>query len=231
MIQIRKSEDRGRLKIDWLEARHTFSFGNYYDPKHNHFEHLRVLNEDKISAGGGFDTHPHENMEIFTFIISGELKHQDSMGNGAVIKAGDIQYMAAGSGVYHSEFNPSSNETCHLLQMWVIPNKKDVAPRYEQTRYSLEEKRGKFICFASDDGRNGSFKINRNATISVSYLTDKDICVYRLEGKAIWVQVARGSVVLNGQMLNQGDGASAKDCSEVVFEQAKEADLILFDFK
>jgi len=230
-MQIRKSEERGRLKIDWLDARHTFSFGNYYDPKHIHFEHLRVINEDRISAGGGFDTHPHENMEIFTFIMSGELKHKDSMGNGAVIKAGDIQYMAAGSGVYHSEFNSSPKETCHLLQIWVIPNKKNVEPRYEHARYSLEEKRGKFICFASNDGHDGSFKINQNVNISVCYLTAGDRCTHQLEGKSAWVQVAKGSVSFNEELLNQGDGASVKDCSELVFDNAEDAELILFDFK
>jgi len=212
MINIRKSNERGHADHGWLETRFTFSFADYYDPKHVQFRTLRVMNDDRVAGGGGFPTHPHRDMEIVTYVLEGALAHKDSMGNGSVIKPGDVQYMSAGTGVAHSEFNASQTETVHLYQIWMIPDKQGYAPAYDQKNFSDEEKRGKLRLVVSPDGREGSVEIRQDNLLYAAILGAGDSVRHPLRpGRHAYLQVAKGSVTLNGKTLETGDGAEISE--------------------
>lgn len=230
MITIRRSNERGHFDHGWLDTYHTFSFGDYRDPRYIHFRTLRVINEDRVAPGQGFGMHPHRDMEILTYVLSGELEHRDSMGNGEVIRRGELQYMAAGSGVEHSEFNPSKTDPVHLMQIWIMPDRRGVEPRYEQRQFPSLSNAGKLTLLASPDGRDGSIKINQDAVLSATTLQAGQSVKYPVADKrGAWLQVLRGDVSLNGQPLNAGDGASATDQSSLEIKANSEAEVLLFD--
>lgn len=231
MITIRKSNERGHANHGWLEAKHSFSFADYYDPDHMGFRALRVINEDKIKGGQGFGTHSHRDMEIVTYLIAGSLEHKDSIGTGSVIQPGDIQYMSAGSGVQHSEFNHSKSETAHLLQIWLLPNEKGVPPRYGQKSFTNEEKMGNLKLFASPDGRDGSISVRQDANIYVSALKPGQTTQHTLgKDRYGWIQVARGKLEVNGKPLEQGDGAAISDETRLEFKSLdSESEFLVFD--
>jgi len=230
MITIRKSEERGHLDHGWLDTYHTFSFDQYYDPGHMHFRSLRVINEDRVAAGKGFPTHSHRDMEIITYILAGALEHRDSMGNGSVIRPGDVQRMSAGTGVAHSEFNPSEAEAVHLLQIWIMPRVRNLAPSYEQKAFSEDERRNRLRLVASPDGSDGSVTIQQDAKLYAAIL-DRDSAIEHTltDDRYGWLQVARGSVNLNGLELTQGDGAAISRENSLKILASGEAELLLFD--
>ncbi len=216
MITIRKSEERGHFDFGWLDTYHTFSFDQYYDPAHMHWRSLRVINEDRVTPGQGFPTHSHRDMEIITYILSGALEHRDSMGNGSVIRPGDVQRMSAGTGVSHSEFNPSNTEACHLLQIWILPNALNLTPSYEQKFFSDEERNGKLRLIASADGRDGSVSIHQDARIFAATIDAGQTMTHTLdENRHAWLQVARGTINVNDLELKQGDGAAISNESDL----------------
>jgi len=230
MIQIRKSDERGHANHGWLDTHFTFSFADYYDPTHVHFRTLRVMNDDRIAGGGGFPMHPHRDMEIVTYVLEGALEHRDSLGNGSVIKPGDVQYMSAGTGVTHSESNASETEPVHLYQIWMFPEKQGLKPAYGQKNFSEAEKRGKFRLLISPDGRNGSLKIRQDNELYASLLTKGDTVKHDLRpDRHAYVQVARGSVALNGNKLDEGDGAAISEEKAVELTGVKDAEVLLFD--
>lgn len=230
MITIRKSEERGHLNHGWLDTYHTFSFDQYYDPAHMHFRTLRVINEDRVAAGRGFPTHSHRDMEIITYIMAGALEHRDSMGNGSVIRPGDVQRMSAGTGVAHSEFNPSDAEPVHLLQIWIMPRARNLPSSYEQKAFTEDERRNRLRLVASADGRDGSVIIQQDANLYASILDrDKTIEQALTGNRYEWLQVARGSLNVNGHELTQGDGAAISRESSLKIVASDEAELLLFD--
>jgi redox-sensitive bicupin YhaK (pirin superfamily) len=230
LITIRKSEDRGRTKLDWLDSRHTFSFGDYYDPRFMGFRHLRVINEDVVQPGGGFPTHPHRDMEIITYVLEGALEHKDSMGNGSVIRWGEVQRMSAGTGVTHSEYNPSRSEPVHLLQIWILPERAGGPPGYEQRAFSLEEARGKLLLVAARDARVGALTIQQDAELSIALLEQGGKLTHQLrQGRYVWLQLARGGISVNGVALKAGDGAAISDEPELKIEANSAAELLMFD--
>jgi redox-sensitive bicupin YhaK (pirin superfamily) len=230
MINIRKSNDRGRANHGWLDTHFTFSFADYFDPEHVQFRTLRVMNDDRVAGGGGFPMHPHRDMEIVTYVLAGALEHRDSLGNGSVIKPGDVQYMSAGSGVTHSEFNPSKTEPVHLYQIWMLPEKKGLKPAYDQKNFSEAEKRGKLRLVASPDGRDGSLKIRQDNELYATVLGKGDSVKHALKPERhAYVQVARGSVKLNGQPLAEGDGAAISAEKAVELTGVKDSEVLLFD--
>jgi quercetin 2,3-dioxygenase len=233
MITIRPANERGHANHGWLDTYHTFSFNTYYDPKHTHFRSLRVINDDRVAPGYGFGTHPHDNMEIVTYVLEGALSHQDSMGTGSTIVPGEVRRMSAGTGVLHSEKNDSKNEEVHLLQIWIMPEKRGIEPSYEQKFFGDEEKLNRFRVVASPDGRDGSVKIHQDASIHATLLEHSKTATYSLDkGRYAWIQVAKGSVAMNGKVLNQGDGASISDEQQISVTGAtegKKAEVLLFD--
>jgi redox-sensitive bicupin YhaK (pirin superfamily) len=230
MIHIRKSNDRGHANHGWLDTHFTFSFADYYDPKHVHFRTLRVINDDLVAGGGGFPMHPHRDMEIVTYVLEGSLEHRDSMGNGSVIRPGDIQYMNAGTGVTHSEFNASETEPVHLYQIWMFPEKQGLKPAYGQKHFTEAEKRGRLRLMVSPDGRDGSVKIRQNNELYATVLGEGETVKHELEPEHhAYVQVARGSAKLNGTQLEEGDGAAISDEKAVELTGVKEAEVLLFD--
>jgi redox-sensitive bicupin YhaK (pirin superfamily) len=230
MMAIRKSDDRGHADHGWLNTRFSFSFADYYDPKHDHFRTLRVMNDDRIAGGGGFPTHPHRDMEIVTYVLEGALAHQDSMGNGSVIRPGDVQYMSAGTGVAHSEFNASDKETVHLYQIWMFPDKQNYTPAYDQKHFSAADKRGKLRLLVSPDGREGSVKIRQDNELYATVLAPGETVKHTLKSdRHAYVQVARGSVELNGKTLETGDGAAISAEKAVELTGVKDAEVLLFD--
>ena len=230
MITIRKSDDRGHANHGWLDTRFTFSFADYYDPKHVQFRTLRVMNDDRIAGGGGFPTHPHRDMEIVTYVLDGALAHKDSMGNGSVIRPGDVQYMSAGTGVAHSEFNASDLQAAHLYQIWMFPDKKDYAPAYDQKHFSEEDKRGRLRLLVSPDGRDGSVKIRQNNELYGTVLAAGESVKHELKPERhAYVQVARGRVLLNGAELGTGDGAAISAEKSVELAGVDKAEVLLFD--
>jgi len=232
MITIRKAEERGHFDFGWLNTFHTFSFGEYYDPKHTRFRTLRVINEDFVQPGHGFPTHGHRDMEIVTYILQGALEHRDSMGTGSIIRRGDAQRMSAGTGVTHSEANPSPDEPVHLLQIWIFPSEQDLQPEYEEKKFSDDEKRNKLRLIVSPDGSDGSVKIHQDAKIYASLLNDRQEVVHGLEmGRSAWLQVAAGSVTLNDVVLKQGDGAAVIQESKLRITAEEPAEVLLFDLK
>jgi redox-sensitive bicupin YhaK (pirin superfamily) len=230
MITIRKSEERGHLKYGWLDTYHTFSFDQYYDPAHMHFRTLRVINEDRVAPAQGFPTHSHRDMEIVTYILSGALEHRDSMGNGSVIRPGDVQRMTAGTGVAHSEFNPSDSESVHLLQIWIMPNARNLTPGYEQKFFGEDERRNKLRLIASPNGSDGAVKINQDARVYASILEPDTVLTHTLKEKRYaWLQVARGTLRVNEMELKQGDGAAVGGEPELIVSAHDRAEFLLFD--
>lgn len=230
MITVRKSEARGHANHGWLDSYHTFSFAGYYDPNYMNFRSLRVINEDVVSPGKGFGTHGHSDMEIITYVLEGALEHKDSLGTGAVIKPGEVQRMTAGTGIQHSEFNHSQTDPVHLLQIWLLPDTKGLSPSYEQRDFPLAERRGKLRLVAARDARDGAVKVHQDVDLYAAVL-DKNSRVSHALGphRHAWVQVARGSVLLNGLTLKNGDAAAVSDEAEVVIEAAEDAEFLLFD--
>ena len=230
MITIRKSNDRGHADHGWLNTRFTFSFADYFDLEHVQFRTLRVMNDDRISGGGGFPTHPHKDMEIVTYVLEGALAHKDSMGNGSVIRPGDVQYMSAGTGVAHSEFNASEKETVHLYQIWMFPDKKGYKPVYDQKHFGEAEKSGKLRLVASPDGRDGSVKIRQDNELYATVLAPGAVVKHELRpDRHAYVQVARGSVALNGKKLETGDGAAISGEQALELRGVDKAEILLFD--
>jgi redox-sensitive bicupin YhaK (pirin superfamily) len=230
MINIRKSDERGRADHGWLDTHFTFSFADYFDPEHVQFRTLRVMNDDRVAGGGGFPMHPHRDMEIVTYVLEGALEHRDSMGNGSVIKPGDVQYLSAGSGVTHSEFNASKSDPVHLYQIWMLPEKKGLKPAYDQKNFSDAEKRGKLRLVASPDGRDGSVKIRQDNELYATVLGAGDSVKHALKPERhAYVQVARGSVELNGRKLAEGDGAAISEEKAIELTGVKDSEILLFD--
>src|SRR5437870_6471677 len=230
MLEIRKSADRGTANLGWLYSRHTFSFGDYYDPKHMGFGVLRVINEDRVSPGQGFGTHGHRDMEIISYVLTGALEHKDSMGTGSVIRPGEVQVMSAGTGVRHSEFNHADSELVNFLQIWIEPKFTGVKPGYQQRLFDAAEKRGKLRLLISSDGRDGSLKIWQDASVYGALLDGEERIDYRLPaGHRAYLHVARGEVALNGQRLAAGDGAKIADEQALQLTQGKDAEILLFD--
>ncbi len=230
MIQIRKSKERGHFDHGWLNTYHTFSFGDYYDPNFMGFRDLRVINEDWVKEGRGFPTHPHQDMEIITYVLEGELAHKDSMGTSSTIRPGEVQRMSAGTGVTHSEYNHSSEVPVHLLQIWILPNQKGLKPGYEQKEYSEEQKLNQFFLVASNDGRKNSVTIHQDVQLYVSSLESGKNIEYEFHPKRYgWIQVARGSVTLNGQELATGDGAAVSDEKKISLVANEKSEILLFD--
>jgi redox-sensitive bicupin YhaK (pirin superfamily) len=230
MITIRKSDERGHFDLGWLNTYHTFSFDRYYDPAQMHFRSLRVINEDRVQPGQGFPTHSHRDMEIITYILEGALEHRDSMGSGSVIRPGDVQRMSAGSGVSHSEFNPSHSESVHLLQIWILPRSRGLAPSYEEKSFSEDERRGRLRLVASEDGREGSVTIQQDARLYAAILAAGAPVAHPLgANRYAWLQVARGAVKLNEFDLQQGDGAAVSNETNLRIAAQETAEILLFD--
>ena len=230
MQQIRKSQERGRAEHGWLSSRHTFSFAEYRDPRHMGFGPLRVINEDRVQGGQGFGTHGHQDMEILSYVLGGALEHKDSMGNGSVLRYGDVQRMSAGTGVRHSEFNHSPDEPVHFLQIWLFPDRNGLAPSYEEKHFDVADKRGRLRLVASPDGREGSVLVHQDASIYASILDGADRAEHAVRGgRGVYVHVARGSVHVNGDLLSAGDALKATDLEAVVLDRANDAEVLLFD--
>lgn len=230
MFQIRKSDERGKGEHGWLRSRHTFSFANYYDPAQMGFRSLRVMNEDWIAPGEGFGMHGHRDMEIVTCVLAGELQHKDNLGNGEILRPGELQQMSAGTGVRHSEFNPSASETVHLYQIWLLPEREGLAPSYSQRRFDPAEQDGRFRVVASRDGREGSLVIHQDAAIYLARLAaDQSLEFPLATGRDAWLQVLRGSVQLNGLSLSEGDGVAISQEPRLLLQAAPAAELMLFD--
>jgi quercetin 2,3-dioxygenase len=232
MITLRPSEERGHANHGWLDTYHTFSFDTYHDPAHMGFRSLRVINEDWVAGGKGFPPHGHRDMEIVTYVLEGALQHQDSMGNGSVIRPGEVQRMSAGTGVTHSEYNPSPTERLHLMQIWIKPEARNLEPSYEQKKFPAEGRRGRLQLVASRDARDGSVKIQQDASLYAATLAPKEAVTHQLgTGRHAWLQVARGAVTLNGVALKAGDGAAVSDerALEIAGADGGSAEVLLFD--
>lgn len=230
MIKVRKSNDRGHANNGWLDTYHTFSFNTYMDRNFMGYRSLRVINEDRVEAGKGFGTHPHNDMEIITYVLEGALAHKDSLGTGSTIRPGDVQRMSAGRGILHSEMNPSETEPVHLLQIWLFPSENGLKPSYEQTHFPREEKLNKLRLVASQDGSDGSVTIHQDAKLFASVLEEGETVSHSLDsGRGAWVQVTRGEVKLGDETLVAGDGASVEELTELTLAGVTEAELLLFD--
>jgi redox-sensitive bicupin YhaK (pirin superfamily) len=230
MIVVRRAQDRGHANHGWLDSHHTFSFADYYDPREMGYGALRVINEDRVAPGKGFGTHPHRDMEIISYVLEGALAHKDSIGTGSVIRPGDVQRMSAGTGVLHSEFNPSPQEQVHFLQIWIEPNQHGIAPSYEQKTFSSDQKQGRLRLIASPDAAEGSVKIHQDARVYAIVLDDDDAASHALApGRKAYVHVARGAVQLNDSALTAGDGAKVSGEQELRLSGGKAAEVLLFD--
>lgn len=230
MLTIRRAEERGHANFGWLDSRHSFSFGEYFDPAHMGFGPIRVINDDRVAGGGGFPTHPHADMEIVSYVLSGALEHKDSLGTGSVIRPGDVQRMTAGTGIRHSEFNASKSEQVHFLQIWIIPERRGLVPSYEQKRFEDGEKRGRLRLIASRDGRDGSVKIHRDVDLFATLLGAGEATAHELApGRVAWLQIARGKVRLGDIELKAGDGAAISTSGRLVLAGLDGAEALLFD--
>jgi quercetin 2,3-dioxygenase len=230
MITIRKSSDRGHIDHRWLDTYHTFSFGSYHDPKHMGFRSLRVINEDVVAPGRGFASHPHDNMEIITVILSGQLAHKDSMGSSHVIKPGDVQHMTAGTGITHSEYNPSKDEPVHLMQIWIEPAKENLPPSYEEATIPFESRRGRLKLLATPDGAEGSVPVRQDVRLYSAILgPDQRADLKLAPGRHAWVQVLKGDIALNGQPLAAGDGAAVTAEPSLTLAGSSESETLVFD--
>lgn len=230
MLNVRKSNERGGANFGWLDSKHTFSFGHYHDPKHMGFGPLRVINEDKVQPGRGFDSHGHRDMEIISYVLDGALEHKDSMGNGSVLRYGDVQIMSAGSGVVHSEYNHSKLDAVHFLQIWIMPNVGGAEPRYEEKHFDAADKTGKLRLIGSPDGREGSVSIRQDAALYATILDGEDKAEHALAaGRQAYVHVIRGQVTVNGVVLAGGDALKVTGEDAVTLAQAAQAEVLLFD--
>jgi redox-sensitive bicupin YhaK (pirin superfamily) len=230
MLSSRKSEERGVTRLDWLDSRHTFSFGDYYDPAAMGFSVLRVINDDVVAARAGFPTHPHRDMEIITWVLSGALEHRDSLGNGSIIRPGDAQRMTAGRGVTHSEFNPSPDEPVRLLQVWILPDRRGLTPGYEQRNFAEADRRGRLRQIVSPDGADGSITIHQNARVYAGLLEAGAPTEQRLKPtRKAWLHIARGTVQANGMRLSEGDGAAIENEARIVIAATENSEVLLFD--
>ena len=231
MLTLRKAEDRGHANFGWLDSRHTFSFGDYHDPNHMGFGPLRVINDDRVAGGGGFPTHPHADMEIVTYVLSGALAHKDSLGTGSVIRPGDIQRMSAGTGIRHSEFNASKSEPVHFLQVWITPSMRGLEPGYEQKSIVADEKRGRLRLVGSHDGRDGSITIHQDVALYATVLDQGERVTLPLaQWRSAWVQVATGAATVNGQALSEGDGVALSGVTQLeIVSKSGGAELLVFD--
>ncbi|MDX1583644.1 MAG: pirin family protein [Thermoanaerobaculia bacterium] len=229
MIEIRKSGDRGSFDHGWLDTKHTFSFADYHDPDFMGFRSLRVINEDVVAPGKGFGTHPHRDMEIITYVLEGALQHRDSMGTGSIIRPGDVQKMSAGTSVFHSEFNASESEPVHLLQIWILPERRGIEPYYEQHHFERSELEGRFRLVGRRGGGEGVITIHQDVNLYAAILHDGDISLDLQPDRYGWLQVARGSVNLNGTSLEQGDGAALRDETEIRVSGTKGSEILFFD--
>jgi hypothetical protein len=230
MITVRKAVDRGHADHGWLDTRHTFSFADYWDPRHAGFRALRVINEDRVAPGAGFPTHGHRDMEIISYVLAGALEHRDSMGNGSVIRPGEVQRMSAGTGVRHSEYNHSATEPVHFLQIWIVPGRPGIAPGYEQRSFPEAERRGRLRLIASPDGSAGSVTIHQDARVYATLLEPGESATHALAtGRHAWVHVARGAAAVNGLALGAGDGAAVSDEAAVSIVATAPAEALLFD--
>jgi len=230
VIAVRPAAERGHADHGWLDTRHTFSFASYHDPRHMGFRSLRVINEDRVQPAEGFGTHAHRDMEILTWVLEGALEHKDSMGNGSVIRPGDLQRMSAGTGVTHSEFNPSREAGVHFLQIWLLPRERGLPPGYEQKRFPQEARRGRLRLIAAGDGREGAVTIHQDADVWTALLQPGESVRHALApGRYAWLHVARGAVSLNGATLGAGDGAALSDEAALEITGAASAEVLLFD--
>lgn len=230
MLTIRPSEARGRARFDWLDSRHSFSFGDYFDPAHMGFRALRVINEDKVVPGGGFPTHGHADMEIVSYVLEGALEHKDSLGTGTVIRPGEVQRMTAGTGIRHSEYNPSREEPVHFLQIWILPERKGLRPSYEQKAFSDADRRARLCLVASRDGREGSVTVHQDVSLYASLLEPGERVEHAFAaGRHGWIQVVRGRILANRRSLGAGDGAAISDEASISLEGKGRAELLLFD--
>jgi redox-sensitive bicupin YhaK (pirin superfamily) len=231
MITLRFAQDRGHARHGWLESYHTFSFADYSDPRHMGFKTLRVINEDRVEPGQGFGTHPHRDMEIISYVLEGTLAHKDSLGTGSVIHPGEVQRMTAGTGVTHSEFNPSSSQRVHFLQIWILPERTGLPPSYEQRAFPAEEKRGTLRLVASRDGREGSVTIHQAVDLYTSVLAPGEAVTHCLiPSHSAWIQVARGTITLNNMSLSVGDGAAVSEETLLTVTAQEQTEVLLFDF-
>ncbi len=230
MIRVRKAAERGHFDHGWLDTHHTFSFGDYYDPDYMGFRSLRVINDDRVQSGQGFGMHGHKDMEIVTYVLEGALEHKDSMGNGSILRAGELQRMTAGTGVRHSEFNPSEEAAVHLYQIWLLPERKGLKPSYQELALGEEEKRGRFRLVASPDGAEGGLTIHQDARLYLASLLPGEEIGHEIElGRAVWLQVLRGGVNLVGKDLAAGDGVAVTDEDAISVRAAVPSELLLFD--
>ncbi len=230
MLKTRLSQDRGHADHGWLESYHTFSFAGYYDPEYHGFRSLRVINEDRVQPGQGFGRHPHDNMEILSYVLEGNLEHKDSMGTGSVIKPGDVQVMSAGTGITHSEFNPSPKEKVHFLQIWMFPDKQGLKPRYDQKHFSEEDKKDKLLLIGSKQGRDGSVVIHQDIDLFASRLGPGKNLQYQIRpGSGFWLQVIEGGLEVNGTKLKAGDAVYGKEEKALEVKANKESEFLLFD--
>ncbi|HZI93732.1 MAG TPA: pirin family protein [Patescibacteria group bacterium] len=231
MITIRKGTERGHTDLGWLDSYHTFSFGDYFDPRNMGYRDLRVINEDRVQPSKGFGTHAHRDMEIISYVLEGALEHKDSMGTGSIIRPGDVQLMSAGTGVTHSEFNPSPDEVVHFLQIWIIPDRIGLKPGYQQKSFAATRRKGKLCLVASPDGREGSLTIHQKAEMHAALLgTGEQVSLPIKPGRSAWVQVASGSVSLDGALLAAGDGASVADGTSLTVRATQPSEVIVFSF-
>jgi quercetin 2,3-dioxygenase len=230
MITLRRSEERGHTKLDWLDSRHTFSFGDYHDQQYMGFRDLRVINEDRVDPGAGFPTHSHRDMEIITYVLEGAVEHKDSTGTRSVIVAGDVQRMSAGTGISHSEYNASQTEPVHFLQIWIIPDQTGLAPGYEQQAITFDKNRGRLTLIASKEERNGSVTVHQDVDVwAVRFASGEQIIFHLKPSRRAWVQMARGAAMVNGTLLRAGDGAAASQEEILEFKSVEDAELLLFD--
>lgn len=230
MLMFRPSEARGHANLGWLDSRHSFSFGRYFDPAHMGFGALRVINEDKVAPGAGFDTHDHQDMEIITYVLDGGIEHKDSLGTGSIVRPGDVQRMTAGTGIQHSEFNASPSEPVHFLQIWIEPERKGLKPDYEQKTFSTNERAGTLKLVGSRDGREGSLTINQDIDLYTTTLATGDKVSHEVRsGRRAWVQVARGTIEASDQPLYAGDGLGLSDEGTLVITATDEAEVLIFD--
>ena len=232
MLEIRPAAERGLANFGWLHSQHSFSFGSYYDPQQVGFSDLLVINDDRVRQGRGFDTHGHRDMEIFSYVLEGALEHKDSMGTGSVIRPGDVQLMSAGTGVRHSEYNASREEPVHFLQIWIVPNRKGVEPRYQQQYFAAAEKRGRLRLILSPDGAEGSLSVHQDARVYAGLFDGAEAQRFELaDNRYAYVHVARGALSVNGQRMEAGDGARLRNVREIDFSAGEDAEVLLFDLR
>jgi len=232
MITVRKRGDRGKAEFGWLSSRHTFSFGEFYDPQHMGFSDLRVINEDRVQPAKGFGSHPHSDMEIISYVLEGALEHKDSIGTGSVIRPGDVQRMSAGTGIVHSEFNHSPDEEVHFLQIWILPEKNGIEPGYEQKKFEEKDLKNQLHLVASRNGRNGSLTVHQDINLYVSKIEpDTKLKKSFDKDRKIWVQVARGKIALNGHTLEAGDGAAIAGEDNIEITGLEKSEILVFDLR